>query len=64
MLRCVTDPINNSFLIFVFFFCQKLLVGLKADLKNDEDTIEALAKRNLVREGVKLISHGQADCKG
>merc|ERR1719339_623413 len=25
----------------------KLLVGLKADLKNDEDTIEALAKRNL-----------------
>merc|ERR1711936_888780 len=25
----------------------KLLVGLKADLKNDEDTKEALAKRNL-----------------
>merc|ERR1712210_223762 len=25
----------------------KLLVGLKADLKNNEDTIEALAKRNL-----------------
>ena len=47
-----TDSINNSFLAFTLF-CQKLLVGLKADLKSDEDTIEALAKRNLVREVIK-----------
>ena len=28
---------------------QKLLVGLKADLKDDQETKETLAKRDLVR---------------
>ena len=30
-------------------FFQKLLVGLKADLKDDQETKETLAKRDLVR---------------
>ena len=39
---------TNPF-ICVDQLCQKLLVGLKADLKNDATTIEKLARINEVR---------------
>ena len=41
----------QSFL--TLFFWQKLLVGLKADLKNDDKIKEDLAKRNEVKSNSK-----------
>ena len=41
------DEFHTYYPFFTIF--QKLLVGLKADLKDDQETKETLAKRDLVR---------------
>ena len=41
--------VDELHILSLFTIFQKLLVGLKADLKDDQETKETLAKRDLVR---------------